>query len=109
MADYREQTIEGNIKTWRRAYKIICENPYNEVPSISFHEEEKVQLPDGSVLNVPIHGQASVSQALNDPTEVIPLISPITGEQIGTATYGDLYAMIYSLYIHLALERDEQE
>jgi hypothetical protein len=79
------------------------------MPSISFHEEEKIILPDGTILPGPCHDPKNVTQALNDPSETIPLINPETGEVIGETTYGALYTVLYSMYIHLASERDANQ
>ena len=39
-------------------------------------------------------------------TTEFPLLNPVTGEQIGTAKYQDIYVMLHSLYYYLADVRD---
>jgi hypothetical protein len=104
--DYRENTQMGEVSKWTRTYKIECYNFYNEIPSITFFEEEKVKLPDGSVINGEKSEPGNVSEFLADPNKEITLLHPVTQEIIGTTTYQNLYIILYSLYLQLATNRD---
>lgn len=50
MADYKEETITG-VKH-QRAVRVIIDNPYKAVSSITFLEEEIIELPDRMLANI---------------------------------------------------------
>lgn len=106
-ADYRESTTNGQMTTWRRAANITISNPADGVPSIVFYEEDKIRLPNGSLMSGPGVRDPQIKADLKDPLTEFPLINPATGEVIGVARYQDLYVVLYSLYLHLAAKRDE--
>lgn len=101
--NYQETTINGEVKTWRRAHTLTILNPYNRIPTIKCDEEDLAMLPDGRMMVV---NNTVVESAFTDPAKEFPLIHPATGQVIGTAMYQDLYVLLSSLYLHLAGERD---
>ena len=101
--DYREETVDGTVKSWRRAYSVTVINAYAQTPTIQFGEEDRTTLPDGRSM---VTNNTSVGTALDDPTKAFPILHPITGEVIGQATYQDVYVTLFSLYMALAAERD---
>lgn len=103
--NYQEQVTSGEMKQWKRCFEVHIQNQLNMVPSILFNEEIVKQLPDGTFVR---NAAGNVSHELIDPSEIFPLINPADGTQLGQMTYGQLYAALYSLYIHSALERDAQ-
>ena len=47
--NYNESTVTGT--KWQRACRVVIENPYNQIPSINFIEEEIVNLGDNFIAN----------------------------------------------------------
>lgn len=107
MPNYREATTEGQITTWRRSRGVNIDNTHGKIQVINFYEEQLARLHDGTVVNVPIIGPAGLTETMADPTKVFPMVNPETMEVIGSATYMDIYVMLFSLYRELARKRDE--
>ena len=103
--NYKETIAEGQVTKWIRCKGITIYNPYNDIPSIEFSEEVKVVLPDGTIITNPCT-EVPVRELMSDPTKVINLQNPSTGETIGTATYQQIYVMLFSLYRQLVAARD---
>jgi hypothetical protein len=102
MPNYRESVQQANVTKWTRAKRLVFDNTLAAVPALRIEEEEITQLPD-----ITHHRDAGVIVTdLSEPATTIDLINPITGETIGTATHGDVYVMLYSLYLALAAKRD---
>jgi len=101
MANYQQLVISGD--SWVRSNRIVIENPLNGTPNISFAEEKVVVLGDDI-----LHSQFGlVMENMTDPASSFPVINPMTGESTGTtATHGDIYALLHSLYLDLAGKRD---
>jgi len=105
MPDYRESTAEAT--SHRRAYAVHLQNPYErpEASGILF-EEEDVMTMAGRTIRVTT---GTVSSGFT-PAATFPLLDPTTGGPTGaTATHMDVYVMLNSLYIHLAMLRDEDD
>lgn len=103
MADYQESNVSGTM--WRRAHKIIINNGYEKTKGIIFRESDAVLLGD-KYIETPA-GSVYASLTPETATEQIPLRDPETGADLGqTFTPMQLYAMLYSLYLHQAEERD---
>lgn len=101
MPNYKESSVAGSV--WQRAYKVIIDNVYNSVPTVTFNEEEIIST---GTTNISKH-ISSLVEHFNDPTKSFPLINPLDGTEIGTATYQDVYVLLSSLYINLANQRDQ--
>lgn len=101
MPNYRESSITAGT-VWRRSYEVIIKNNYNEIPEITFNEEEIVDT-GTTILNKPV---SHIHKMMDDPSVTFNLLHPITGDVLGTATYQDAYVMLSSLYQALAAERD---
>lgn len=104
MANYRE--VEGQANAWTRAFRIVLENPRNAVASALFYEEKVVKIGDDEVSKP--FGHVKETFTPENANTTFPLLNPQTGDVIGTASYGQVYAIMHSLYIHLANERDIQ-
>ena len=102
MSDYQQSSIVGT--RWKRARRISIDNPLNGAPSVLFAEDEVMALGDGATIERPV----SNLTAGYDPGHSFPLRDPATGEEIPgqTGTQAQLYALLYSAYWALALERD---
>lgn len=102
MADYKETT--EICRKWQRAFRIVIENPYNSEKTVTFFEEEIVDI-DGEVLKRP----AGNLKITFNATDAFPGLDIDTGLPIGRdVTHGEVYSLMYSLYMHLAKQRDEQ-
>ena len=102
MANYRESNVTG--VTWQRCHRIDIRNPYEEQKFAVFLEEEITDLGNDKIVKSPA-GQ--ILADFTDPTTVVNLINPETGDALGiSTTYQDIYIMLHSLYIQLATQRD---
>ena len=109
MANYKEETITGDITSWVRAKTVIIKNDYLSSPTIEFEEERKATLLDETIIEFPL-AITPIFAVFTDSTKTIALVNPETGESLGTtATYGDLQIIMHSLYLQLAAERDAAE
>ena len=103
MPDYKESQVAGT--RWQRCNRITINNPYGAMPTIRFDEEERIAVGEQTIGN-PVGG---ILKDFDDPERTFPLCNPMTGESTGaTATYGEVYVLLWSLYMALATERDAE-
>lgn len=105
MANYREKVVTGSMTKYTRCVSGSFHNATDkQYSSITFNEEEKVTLPDGTVIN----GQqnTSVNANFSTPKATFDLLDS-NDKVIGTASYSDVYTMLYSLYRFEAKKRDD--
>lgn len=103
--EYRESTVAGT--SYQRGRSMYFENPRNGIPSILVREEKVTILspdrtitePDGEILKTIPPDQFSTTFQIRNPINN----DIIEGE---TATYQDIFVLLFSLYWHLAEERD---
>lgn len=101
--NYRETEILA--QAWRRASQVWIDNPLNGVPSITFVEQDVLSAEDTITKR-----EAGSLPAVFDPPTVFQLRNPVTGEELGqTSTHQDLFVLLYSLYIDLAVKRDQAQ
>jgi len=102
MAEYKESTVSGT--SYQRGRSMYFENPRNKTPSILVREET-VNILQDKIITEPA---GEILKSVDDLSVVFNLRNPLTNEIIEgqTATYQDIYVMLYSLYWHLAEERD---
>lgn len=102
MSDYRETSVAGTSYT--RGRSIYLENPLGSLPSLLVREETVINLAD----RVITEHAGEIRKVVNDLSVEFPLRNPATNEIIEgqSMTYQDLYVGLFSLYWHLALERD---
>lgn len=107
---YNEQTTEitKTVTTFDRAYQVSVSYPNNGTPSIRF-DEEKIKREGGVDTTMGRIGFLKKDLNPDNKDTVFNLMDTETGEVTGTATYDDLRVMLFSLYFHLATERDTQE
>ena len=105
MADYKEATATGEMKSWVRACRVIIDNPYLAVPTVRFVEEQKASLPDGSVTNKPLVIEPAFGD-FSSPATTFDLIDPVDGSVIGSSSYYEIYVLLFSLYKRMAADRD---
>jgi hypothetical protein len=96
MTDYLEQSITG--KTWVRSDGVTISNPYGGAPECRFSKERITELSDGTKVNTQL---PPVSDQFLNPAEQFNLLHPLTGDVVGTATYQEVYVMLYSLFMHV--------
>ena len=101
MPNYKQSQVSGNA--WVRAKSVIIENPLNRTAAISFIKE-KVVVVDGSDVLSAEAGACRDQLTPDNMNEQFDLIHPETGAVLGTATYGQVYAMLSSLFIHVDIK-----
>jgi len=102
MGDYKESTLAGT--SWQRAVRVVVENPLNGTPSIMFVEEQAINT-GSDIITRPV---ANLSCSF-DPSATFPALDPTTNEPVGRdITHGEVYGLLYSLYMDLAKKRDAQ-
>ena len=98
--NYKESEVTGT--SWQRAWRVNVENPLNGQPTITFFEEQAFNTGTEVILKQ----VGSISCAFN-PTDTFPGIDPETNQPVGRdITHGEVYALLYSLYMDLAGKRD---
>jgi len=103
MPDYKESQISGT--SWQRCRAIRINNPYGAMPSIAFDEERRFAIGDRTIGET----TGGIIKDFDNPAQTFPLFNPATGEPTGqTMTYGEVYAVLWSLYMGLAAERDAE-
>ncbi len=66
--------------------------------------EDRIILSDGTTIGTPA---GSVTRQFVDPEETLPVLNPLTGKPIGkTVTHGEIYAILWSLFIESATKKD---
>ena len=99
---------EENVDIYTRAVQVLINNPVQADidPSIKFFEE-KVKVEGDNTVSLGMDG--SVLHAhytdLNKDTE-FNLLNPEDNSVVGTQTYEQFFLSLYSLYWHMALDRD---
>lgn len=106
MASYKESTVSGSI--WTRANNVTLLNPYGELPTAIFQEENVVALSDGKYVSQSA-GSCTDVFTPESSSETFNLLHPSTGDIIGTAAYQDVYVLLSSLYLHVANKRDVRD
>lgn len=98
-----------NATVYIGADRVVIETPADAPPSITFVESKRVIVGD----QVLVSQMGNLVEALiptgenQNMTEAVPLLNPETGEPLGSSlTYGEIAAVIYSLYRHIAGKRD---
>ncbi len=105
MANYKETTLAGTA--YIRANSVNVSNGETS-KAISFQEEKVINLDDGEVIRKQV-GQVWSSFTAENAQTAFPLLNPETGQPLvdnATMTYEGVYMALYSLYLHLATERD---
>lgn len=98
---YRLAEVAGQEYT--RCYQVVIDNPLNAAPAAVFFEQRVIESGAGPAIVAPA-GQCVLPY---NPATVIALRDPATGEETGqTLTAAQVYAIVYSAYLHAALERD---
>ena len=102
MADYRESSVSGS--SYQRGRSLYFENPLDGIPGLLIREELVTLLGDRTIAEP----AGEIRKAITDLSVEFSLRNPATSLVVpgATMTYQDLYVALYSLYWHLAIERD---
>lgn len=101
MANYNETQVTGSEYT--RCKQITITNPLGQTPTVRFDEERATVLSSRTLIDQ----TGVVIEVPFDAAKSIDVLNPTTGLPTGTtATWGDIYALIYSAYIAEATARD---
>lgn len=88
-----------------RAPRLICHTPLEGVPYVEIELEQSIATPLG-VLTQPA---GRTTEFADDPARPLPLLDPLTGEQIGTTNIGEVLTMLYSLTAWAVQRKIERE
>lgn len=98
MTDLSQTAVVGN--SWVRTNQIVVDNPHDGIPEITYQVERAYNFADG-VITKPLPEIKRVF----DPSKTIEIRNPLDGALTGgTITLGEVYALIYSAFIHDAIE-----
>lgn len=101
------KTVTKEIVTFDRAYRVTFDYPNKKTPSVRF-DEETIERTDGNDRSLGVKGFLNKQFTPNNAATEFNLLDNTTGEVTGTATYQDVFNILYSLYFHLATERDQK-
>ncbi len=105
MPDYKQSTETGT--KWRRAFHVDIDNSFEGEKRITFHAEDCIQLADGQVMHDRQGITYSQAFTLENAMIAFPLgPHPVTGEDMGTATYLQAYVLLSALFMHIASTQD---
>ena len=103
--NYKQQINSGDMVSWRRCDEININNPLNGIPQIAFHEEDIKSLPNGEIIKQPV-GNLYEHFTSENFNKTFNVLNPADDSVIRQLTYAEVYAVMYSLYLHLADLRD---
>ncbi|WP_439137530.1 hypothetical protein [Roseicyclus sp.] len=93
-------------ESYIRCSQVIIDNRLGAAPSVTFHRESVIGIDGGAVVRQPM----SPREIAFDPSFSVPVLDPETGEATGqTITQGELYALIYSVFIAAETAPSEHE
>lgn len=103
MQNYKETAVSGT--SYIRAREVTITNTLGGYKGIMFCEEE-VSVFGEKIMRENVGAIHQEFTPENASTE-FQLLNPVTNEPIGaTATYQDVYILLFSLYYHMAAQRD---
>lgn len=101
---YRKQTVSGT--SFQRCRSIMADNEDGSQPKLIFSEERVTEMSDGTKMREPVAQFPPLILAM-EPGQTFPLLDPATGLQTGqTVSHEQVYAILFSAYMHAATERD---
>ena len=103
MQNYKETEVSGT--SYVRAREVVVSNVLDGYKGIMYVEEE-VSILGSKIMRENVGAIHQEFTAENASTE-FPLLNPITNEPIGaTATFQEVYVLLFSMYYHMAALRD---
>jgi len=105
MTDYCETNVTGT--SYKRGRSMTFENPHKGTPSLLIREENVINIGERCIYEL----AGEIRKSVDDFSVMFPLRNPQTNEMIPGAemSYEQLYVGLFSLYWHLALERDARQ
>ena len=102
MTNYKELSVVGT--SYVRGRSMYFENPLDNAPSVLVREEQITNLADRTVQEP----SGEIRKIVTDLAVQFPILDPQSNTPIPgmMMSYQDLYVALYSLYWHLAQERD---
>lgn len=89
-----QQPVSGDSFT--RCSQVVVDNRMGAAPTVTFHQERVIGIDGGASAKSPLPPLVMAF----DPTAVIPIIDPETGEETGQEmTQAEIYAAVYSAYL----------
>jgi hypothetical protein len=106
-ANYDEEIITGYGHSHKRINQININNPYGDVSEVMLVEEKiTVRDSDDKAFSEGA-GSFLIKLEGTELTKQCPLLNPLTGEDTGEVfDLATVSAMLYSLYVCMATERD---
>ena len=104
---YRNTQI-GDAFSYVRPYQTISTGPLAGPNTLTIFEEKITQLSDASTVRSELD-TPELRATITDPNESFNILNPVTGAVTGTMTFAELKIRMYSLYMHLAAQRDLAE
>lgn len=102
MPNYKESNISG--VEWQRCHTVTIQNQLELSKKIDFQEEQVIDI-NGKIY----HEWVAGCSAVFDPAARFDILDPQTNVATGqTMTHQDLYVALYSLYMQVAADRDNQ-
>ena len=101
MAEYQQTDVTGS--QYQRGRSLYFENPLGVAPSLLVREERVINLANRQILEP----AGEIRKTVDDLSVQFALRDPESGEETGEQlTFQDVYVALYSVYWHLANERD---
>lgn len=104
MANYKEGAVTGT--NWTRSCRVVIDNTFGQIPTILFSEENVFAFGDEYIHRAKTHPDETLVENFSDVGKTFDLVHPETDQVLGSASYMEFYVTLYSLYMHLAKERD---
>jgi hypothetical protein len=102
-----EKTLAVEVKTYRRAAYIGFYIPQNSVPYMQIVEETALVEP---IEGISVNPDTKTTVIPYSPGLVIPLVNPLTGEELNSSiTADEIMTIMYSLFIYSLNEVIEEE
>lgn len=105
MPNYLESNVAGN--KYVRCNAIHVMNVLNGAKMITLSEEQVIIL-DDDIITKPSN-QIVKELTPNNANTSFDVLNPEDNSVVSSMTYEEVYAVLYSLYLHSALERDAKE
>jgi hypothetical protein len=105
---YNEQKVTDKVdKTrWEYAHRVELHNPINGTPTVVFHTANaELDNQTGVVTGLPFKRKLLEAYKGNEVFDVVDL----QGNVVGQADYDTLFALIYSLFFHVAAKEDNKD
>ena len=105
MSDYKETSVSGS--SYQRCSSIEISNGFDR-KHIGFYEQKVFNMDDGEKI---VKGAGSIMKEFTPENAAtsFDVLDPTTNARSGVSmTFGETYAVLYSLYLHLASERDAE-